>query len=454
MPVDRQESSALVSKESEAAYLGSLLFDGLQVTETAVGMERGMFYFPAHQLIFTAIMAVHSAGANVEPVLVLEELRKADSLKAAGGADYLMSLLAELPNAASAPKYAKAVRDLWQRRTLASALEVIRRQVTESPVDGDNFNAMGLVNRAIEAIGKASGNSSMVYLSQIINESLNISDLQPRPTVTRIGKIDGNINLFAPGEMTIVAARPSIGKSSLMRQMAVNGATSGTVLVFSLEVTPKVLTAQLACELAKVPYWNWTRNKVSDEDRERVVLATANPVFDEIAVNQRTNVSALDISLGVAQAQAQGKRVVAVFVDYLGLMRHDKAERNDLAVGATTRLLKQVALERQVPILLLAQLNREVEKRGGGSECDRPRLADLRDSGNIEQDADNVVFLWRKERGDEFKSVEPRVLSVAKHRNGQCFEVDLMFDKTAGRFHEVDERGQMRTPPSPEWVSE
>lgn len=450
--MDRQESNQLVSKESEAAYLGSLLFDATQVAETAVGMERGMFFFPAHQLIFTAIMAVHASGANVEPVLVLEELRKADSLKAAGGADYLMSLLAELPNAASAPDYARAVRDLWQRRTLASALEVIKRQVNESPIDGAGFNAMGLVNKAIEAIGKASGNASMIYLRQVVDESLKATDQQELPTVTRIAKLDGNINLFSPGEMTIVAARPSIGKSSLMRQMVVNGATSGTVLVFSLEVTPKVLTAQLGCELAKVPYWNWTRNKVTDEERERVILATSSGVFDEIAVNQRTNVSALDVSLGIAQAQAQGKKVVAVFIDYLGLMRHDKAERNDLAVGATTRLLKQVALERQVPILLLSQLNREVEKRGGTAECDRPRLADLRDSGNIEQDADNVVFLWRKERGDEFKVVEPRVVSIAKHRNGQCFEVDLMFDKGAGRFYEVNERGL--PPPQAEWVSQ
>lgn len=451
--MDPKKSNPLVSKESEMAYLGSLLFDGEQIAETAIGMKRGMFFFPANQLIFDAILSVHARGAKVDLVIVLEELRKTDALKASGGADYLLSLVAELPNAASAPEYAKTVRDLWQRRTLSSVMDTLRKQIAESPT-GEQFNAMHLINRAIEAVGEAQGNDALVYLSQIANSALQARGAEPMPTVTRIGKIDGNINLFAAGEVTIVAARPSIGKSSLMRQMAVNAATAGDALVFSLEVTPEVLTRQLACELAEVPYWNYSRNKVTPEDIERVILASASPVFDTIAVNQRTAISALDVSLAITQTQARGRRIAAVFIDYLGLMRHDKSERNDLAVGATTRLLKQVALERQVPIILLAQLNREVEKRGGASECDRPRLADLRDSGNIEQDADNVVFLWRKERGDEFKIVEPRVLSVAKHRMGQCFEVDLMFDKAKGRFYEVNERGQMaHQPPTAEWES-
>jgi replicative DNA helicase len=126
-------------------------------------------------------------------------------------------------------------------------------------------------------------------------------------------------------------------------------------------------------------------------------------------------------------------------IDYLGLMDHGKAERNDLAIGQTTRALKLLALEQKVPIILLCQMNRESEKRGTGAEHDRPRLADLRDSGNIEQDADNIIFLWKRERDDNKMSTQARVLTIAKHRNGHVGDIDVLFDMPGGRFYDGKE---------------
>jgi replicative DNA helicase len=443
-----QNSRPLASAETEMAYLGSLIFDPAMITETAGSLKRGMFSIQAHGLIFDAMVGLHTKGTPVDVVTLRDDLARLGTLKAVGGADYIIALVDGVPNASNAPAYADTIRDLYTRRLLLHMLSEMEKEIASSP---DAIDVMATINRAIVAVGEAQGSGAFEYLSDLIGEAINHQPDLTSPVVTRIGKVDGNINLFAPGEMTIVAARPSIGKSSLMRQMAINASTAGVALIFSLEVTPQVLGLQMTCELAEVPYSDYARRVANEEQIQRVVIAAGDPRLKNIAAFNKTNVSALDVSLAITQVRAMGKPIAAVFIDYLGLMRHDRAERNDLAVGATTRLLKQVALERKVPIILLSQLNREVEKRGGGTECDRPRLADLRDSGNIEQDADNVLFLWRRERDDTYKVVEPRTLTVAKHRNGQVFEVDLMFDKAKGRFFEVNDRGQ--APPVPEWYS-
>jgi replicative DNA helicase len=255
-----------------------------------------------------------------------------------------------------------------------------------------------------------------------------------RAATIGIPKVDEEINLFEPGEMTILAARPGGGKSSFMRQMIWNASARGPVLVFSLEVTPKVLTQQLTCEAAYVPFESWRRRMTGDEENLRIIDAMSEVADRKVYIFPRATVSALDVSVAVSHMAAIGKAPILVAIDYLGLMKHERFERQDLAIGATTRAVKLMALERKVPVLMLCQMNRQSEQRGNASEYDRPRLADLRDSGNIEQDADNIVFLWRKSREEYGKQVVERAFTVAKRRNGSIFEADLLFDMPAGRF--------------------
>ncbi len=444
--MDHAKSNQLASVEAEMAYLGSLLFDRSKVAETSIGMNRSMFSISAHQIIFEKIVDLAGRGIDGDIVVMNDELRANGTWKAIGGAEYLMKLVDGVPNAENAKTYAEKIRDLWRRRVLVAMIDEIMRQVrnTTEPVD-----PMDAINKAIVAVGESHGEDALVYLESLTNDAISNRPEIAKPVVTRIGKIDGSINLFAPGELTILAARPSVGKSSLMRQMVENAATAGVALVFSMEVIAKTLTQQFVCEFAGVPFADWRDRRTTEEQDDAVTLATARPELANIAVYQKTTITALDVSLAISRLQAQGRHPVAVFIDYLGLMKHDRAERHDLAVGSTTRMLKQFAIERKVPIILLAQLNREVERRATGG--DRPRLADLRDSGNIEQDADNVLFLWRKVEDDQYKVVEPRILTIAKHRNGEILEMDLMFNKPKGRFYEVNDRGQ--SPPVPEWYS-
>jgi replicative DNA helicase len=219
-----------------------------------------------------------------------------------------------------------------------------------------------------------------------------------------------------------------------MRQIVWRASLSNAVLCFTLEVTPDTLIQQLCCEEAKVPFEFWRDGVITDEQQASIVSAMGEFQNRQIKIYAKAKVAALQIGIALAQLRAAGIKPAIVVVDYLGLMDHAKAERNDISIGTTTRALKLMALEQQVSIILLCQLNRESEKRVNGESFDRPRLADLRDSGNIEQDADNIIFLWKKSKDAEDMSIQARILTIAKHRNGRVGDIDVMFDMPGGRF--------------------
>jgi replicative DNA helicase len=429
---------------NEFCTIGAFILSFNDESDAAAAMRMGMmdqlkpemFQDAAHRDIWKALREGVLAGEKTDAVLLAARLRTSNSLADAGGVEYIGRLLDETPAPSNGVEYARNVADFWRRRTLAGALNRVAREVEAIP-DDQPFDHMAIIDRTFRTICESADVATVELLMGFLEDGMEMRPKLEAPIVTRIAKLDGNVNLFQPGELTILAARPSIGKSTLARQMCRNAAVRGDILVFSMEVPPKVLALQFACEVSGVPYYDYTRGVINDDQVLAVLKSQEDPNLKRLHVYKGGQPSVLDVSLALTSLKARGVEIAAVVIDYLGLMKHDKAERWDLAVGNTTRALKQLAIQRNVPIIVLAQLNREVEKRGGASDCDRPRLADLRDSGNIEQDADNVVFLWRRERGDEYLKVEPRTLTVAKHRNGECVEMDLMFDKEHGSFYET-----------------
>jgi replicative DNA helicase len=425
---------------SIGAYLLSFNSDSKEAANLRVGMmdtlRPEMFSETANRDIWSSLRVGMLSGENTDLVLLASRLRASGKLADVGGAEYLARMVEETPNWGNGIEYAKNVLDQWKRRVIGTALKQVSREVethaTDQPMD-----AMLAMDKAFRAVCETSDGATIELLMSYLDEAMHMRPQLEAPIVTRIAKLDGNINLFTPGELTILAARPSIGKSSLARQMCANAAVRGDILIFSMEVPNDVLCLQFSCEMAKVPFHDYRRGAVTEDQILNVARSSEDPNLNRIHVYDGGQPTVMDVAMALTTLKVRGREVAAVIIDYLGLMKHDRAERHDIAVGNTTRGLKQLAIQRKVPIILLAQLNREVERRGGDLDCDRPRLADLRDSGNIEQDADNVVFLWRKEREDQYLKVEPRVLTVAKHRNGEVFEVDLMFDKPAGRFYEV-----------------
>jgi len=445
MRVAQENSKAASLNEFCAigAYVISFNEDTKQAADMRVSMmdmlRPEMFFGVANREIWSALRVGMLAGESTDLVLLASRLRTSGKLQDVGGVEYLARLVEETPNWSNGLDYARNVAEFWRRRTIGKALlevsQEVERQAGDQPLD-----AMGVLDKAFRTVCETADVASVEPLLSYIDEALDVRPQpQTQPIITGIAKFDENINLFTPGELTILAARPSIGKSSFARQVCASATLPGDILMFSMEVQPKVLCLQFACETAKVSFHSYRRGKVNQDQVLEVMRSVEDPNLKRIYVYEGGLPSVLDVAMALTALKVRGRNVAAVIIDYLGLMKHERAERHDIAVGNTTRALKQLAIQRNVPIILLAQLNRQVESRGRDVECDRPRLSDLRDSGNIEQDADNVLFLWRKERGDEYLKVEPRVLTVAKHRNGECAEIDLMFDKVAGRFYVAPE---------------
>jgi replicative DNA helicase len=300
--------------------------------------------------------------------------------------------------------------------------------------DSENADPAKVWGQLSAIMADHSGTTVPVAIEDLITDAMDSHAATERIGGVGVPEVDREIHLFEPGELTILAARPGVGKSSFMRQLIWNASASGPALVFSLEVTPKVLTQQLTCEAAEVPYESWRNTPGNEDFMMKIVDAMESVAKRPIYMFPRPTVTSLDVVLAVTQMSARGKHPIMITIDYLGLMKHEKSERQDLAIGATTRALKLMALEKKVPVLLLCQMNRQSEQRGTAKEYDRPRLADLRDSGSIEQDADNILFLWRKDRDEYSTPVVGRTLTIAKRRNGSVFESDLLFDKPKGRF--------------------
>lgn len=426
----------LTPVESECAVLGSLILDPTTRGEVLERLKPTSFSSVPNRTIYKVISDLYLGGTDFDAIQVVTELRSTGKLEEVGGIEYVAKLMQEVPIIADGPRYAQNVLSFSQRRRVILALDELRAEILRSP----EFNGGAILNRVIGALADSRHGALVVPMADILPSVLEVhmdgAKLADDRPLIGLEKLDAHMNLFTPGEVSIIAGRPGCGKSTFMRQMVAAAAKSTHVLIFSLEVSSQVLSAQILCEAAGVPYYDWRRGTATEEQKTLVIQYAGYDWWKNIHIYDRSAVSALDVSIALTNQMAKGNQIGLVAIDYLGLMKHEKAERNDLAIAATTRAIKQVALERKVPVALLAQLNREVERRGGGSSSDRPRLSDLRDSGSIEQDADNVVFLWRRDREAEYSLVEERVLTIAKHRNGAVAELDLLFDKQRGRFSE------------------
>lgn len=427
-----KSDNQLSDKEAEYAMLGAFICSHVDRAVALESVRLEMIQDERVKVAWKLLSAMYLGGKEIGLYELVEHSRRAGERETCDP-DWLLKIVNSCPNELNVAIYAERVRDLWMRRGMIRQIDVVRASLA-APDSGkiDLAKAWGQLS-AIMA--DQSTNSLPIQIGTILEDAMDSRSAGERPADVGIASVDKEINLYEPGEVTVLAARPGGGKSSLMRQMIWNASARGPVLVFTLEVTPRVLTQQLTCEAAKVPFETWRNSVPNEEDNLKILEAMGEVGQRPIHIFPRASVSALDVVLAITQMVARGISPIFVAIDYLGLMKHEKSERQDLAIGATTRSLKLMALEKKIPLLLLCQMNRQSEQRGSQKEYDRPRLADLRDSGSIEQDADNILFLWRKDRDEYTKAVVGRTLTVAKRRNGSVFEADLLFDMPAGRFN-------------------
>lgn len=429
------------SLEAERALLSCVLLEPDLLDEYA-NLRDGYFYFPAHQVIFRAMLDMRAAGKLVDMVTVTQVLGDDGSLAEVGGAAAIGELFALLPTGANAPAYAEIVREkAARRRIISTGMELVRRGRMADALPEELLHE---ADTQLMALRAATGEDSCW---QHIGAGILQASDQIEATYKNRGKILGlatGINDFdrmtnglRPGQLMVVAARPGMGKTCFVLQAARNFAKEGPVAIFSLEMNMVELASRLICSetplnLGRLRDGFMGKNDLPMMTRAMGVLAGLGVFVDETPA-----LSVLDLRSRARQAVVK-KGARAIFVDYLQLIKGSSKramENRALEVAEISMALKAMAKELKVPVVAAAQLNRDAENRAGA-----PKLADLRESGQIEQDADIVVFLHRPKKDSKDASErEEMLLQVAKHRDGPVGPVPLRFVGEYARFENLTE---------------
>ncbi len=431
------------SPEAEAAVLGAVILDNQTIHRVVELLEPESFYDPKNKQVFTAMLDLYQANSPTDLVTLEATLRKMEALERAGGATYLASLLEKVAGSANVEHYARIVRDNATIRKLIRTTSRIQTQAFGHR--GDAAELLDEAERAIFAISQDRSKPDIARLVEVLTPVFKELEKEKghKEYVTGIASgfkdLDQLTSGFQNSDLIIVAGRPAMGKTTFALDVARHAAIEQNIPVgyFSLEMSCKHVAQRVLCAQAKVDGHKMRAGYLPDSDWPRLSMAmgplSQAPIFIDDAP-----------ALSILELRAKARRLCAqhgagiVFVDYLQLMRAGaRFENRQQEISAISRSLKALAKELAIPVVALSQLSRAVERRG---EEHRPQLADLRESGAIEQDADLVVFVYRPEVYGKTDTKGLAELIVGKHRNGPTGSVTLTFvhewasfrDHTAG----------------------
>ncbi|HEX6988351.1 MAG TPA: replicative DNA helicase [Bacillota bacterium] len=424
--------------EAEQSVLGAVLLDRDAAHKVAEIVEPEDFYREAHQLIYRAVLDLLDSGDAVDTVTLSDRLRKRRELERVGGIGYLTTLVNSVPTAANAEYYARIVAEkALLRRLIAAATEIVR-DVFEG--DEDVADLMDRAEQRIFQIAQGRRRQGHARLHDVLVDafehleklSAHKGDVIGIPTGFR--RLDEMTTGLHPSELIILAARPSMGKTTLSLNMSLNASRHGVpVAFFSLEMSREQLALRLLAAEAAVNMQRLRTGYVSEDDWARLTRAASRLSEAPFFIDDTPNISLMDLRARARRMKAEHD-IGLVVVDYLQLMHtRGRAENRQQEISEISRSLKALARELHVPVIALSQLSRAVEQR----QDRRPQLSDLRESGAIEQDADVVIFLWDNPEYRESLLVEA---IVAKQRNGPTGGVQLVFNKDVGRFAEPELR--------------
>lgn len=421
--MDGQER--LTSEAAEQAVLGAAMLDADAFgVAQEVGLGAGHFAYVANRALFEAMEALAEAGSPLDPITLAEVLGSRGKLDAVGGVGYLVELSTNTPSAANVESYARIVLERAQQRHWFAVLSQARDGFMD-PYCGDPVAQAEAILAQLEA---RPGLAGFVTLRDALRAEVDRLDHRFNNPGADDGlqmgyhNIDHRLGNLQAGDLMIVGARPAMGKTAyalnVMRQVGLQR-KAGTVLVYSLEMTAGSLVQRLLAAQGKVKKDLLRSAKVFDhaESSGRLVAAAQVLSTVDIRICDQPGLTVRQVrSMALAEKRRHGVRLVVV--DYLGLLEHEGRERSTAdQIGDITRTLKRLARELGCPVIILAQLNREVDKRANK----RPVLSDLRDSGAIEQDADVVQFLYRDDYYNPENSQWPGQVEVitAKCREGE-----------------------------------
>jgi replicative DNA helicase len=427
--------------EAEQSVLGAVLLSdtALPALIIDVGLQPQDFYRESHGLIFEAMLNLHQIGEPVDALTLVEHLRQAGQLEAAGGKGGVDVLAGSVPAVSHARKYAQIVREnAMLRRLLSSAYDIIERVHNH---DAPPRELVDIAERTILEVAHDDRRKDFRAIEELLHTELDkLSALSKQGTAitgtpSGFDDLDVITGGFQPGNLIILAARPSMGKSALMANFAENAALQKgkAVALFSLEMSEGELAQRFIASQASIKGDDLRKGKVAESRWPKILDAAGRLASSPLYIDDSSDLSVLDVRAKARRlTQQHPDGLGLVLIDYLQLMRAGGSTDNRVEqIGQISRGLKTLARELEVPVIALSQLNRGVEQR----HDKRPVLSDLRESGSIEQDADLVMFIYRDEYYDNESEREGIAdLIISKHRNGGLGTVELTFQKEYPRF--------------------
>ena len=427
------------SVEAEVGLLGSCLIDEGALS-FASDIKPEDLSKPAHRIVWKAMKELVARGETVDILTVSDELERSGNLDEIGGRVALSDLVAGTPTSANAEQYGDIVRRTATLRRLLDAATKIAEIAYQNPADADE--ALGRAEAEVYAVARESRRSVFSGMDTLISEAVSRLDWirahrgEARGIGSGIPSLDHLTGGWQPSDLTILAARPSVGKTSMALNMAQHAAIKEKkrVVVFSLEMSKDQLITRLLAGESGVDIFRIRRGEVEGFDLARIAAAVHRLESAKIYIDDSPVASPVDLRSKARRLSSDGG-LDLIIVDYLQLMmptRQTKDANRVVETSDISRGLKAMARELNVPVVALSQLSRASENREGG----QPRLSDLRDSGAIEQDADLVMLLWRPNGQEHGQATEEIKLSLAKHRNGPTGELDLQFVKATTTFRD------------------
>jgi replicative DNA helicase len=433
------------NEDAERALLGALLTEPQRVPEVAEVVDRGDFFSGRHNAVYDAVLALSERNAAIDVVSVGEALAAAGKFQEVGGRSYLVELTSAVTSAAHARHHARIVADTAALRRLIAEAGEILADAFETRPDGDSVKKLlDVAENRIYRIAGARDKGGAEPIGKAIEETFRrIDSASHRAGLTGLPtglyELDDLLCGLNAGELVVLAARPSMGKTALALNMIDHAALHPpewlgrppTILFYSLEMGQQSIVQRMLCSRARVDFYKLRTGRIPNEDYGRLAEAAGELSTTRIFIDDSPGLTVMSLRGRARRLKAKYGGLDLVVVDYLQLMSPPRAENRQQEVSQISRALMERARELQVPVRALSQLSRAVELR----DDKRPQLSDLRESGSIEQDADVVLLLFRAEYYEQTE--ENRGLAeiiCAKQRNGPTGSVRLQFVPQTMRF--------------------
>lgn len=431
------------SPESERAILGAVILDNALISPAIELLKPEDFYVPSHRRVFVTMIALFERSSEINPILIAEELRRDDALESVGGMSFLTNLTYGLPHVTGIGHYAKIVRGKSLLRQLIKAANKITNEALEEEDEPEVI--LDHSEHAIFALADERIRQGFEHIKPVADRILEkVEAMQGRSVVltgltTGFRDLDALTSGLQPSDLIVIAARPSMGKTSLALTLAQHAAIQAQAVVgiFSLEMSSEALAMRMLCSEANVDAQKFRSGFLSREEWARLAAGLGRLAEARIYVDDTPAISVLELRAKARRLFVEQKKLDLIIVDYLQLMSGSSGrfESRQQEVSQISRELKSVAKELNIPLVALSQLSRAPENRTDH----RPQLADLRESGAIEQDADLVAFIYREEqynRTEENRNIAELIL--AKQRNGPTGISYLAFLSQFAKFTDLD----------------